>query len=114
MKSIFKKSQDMTEILLEKNRIGGSFIDDLSGYLEDFLEDFAMEDGFGTERQLDPRGDGREGQFSMYDVSGVSVNTQRARNEVVLKRLFKIFSNEEDQILAQCFLDNEELSYLAE
>lgn len=39
--------------------------------LEDMLEDIAQSDGFGTERQCDPRGDGRNGQWSMTHVEGV-------------------------------------------
>lgn len=114
MKIIFKKAKEMTETLIDKNNIGGAFIDELGGFLEDFLEDYAVDDGFGTERQCDPRGDGREGQFSMYDVLGVNVNTQRARNHAVLNNLLEMFKKEEDEHLAEQFLEDEDLSFLAE
>ena len=39
--------------------------------LEAMLEDIACMDGFGTERQSDPRGDGRNGNWSMKNVEGV-------------------------------------------
>lgn len=114
MKTVFKKAKEMTETLIDKNSKGGAFIDELGGFLEDFLEEYAMDDGFGSERQGDPRGDGRDGQFSMYDVSGVNVNTQRARNEAVLKNLLEMFKKEEDQHLAEQFLEDEDLSFIAE
>lgn len=38
--------------------------------LESFLENFLMDDAFGTEGQNDPRGDGRDGTFSMERVQG--------------------------------------------
>lgn len=39
--------------------------------LEIMLEDLLGQDAFGTEGQSDPRGDGREGRFSMNNVEGV-------------------------------------------
>ena len=43
----------------------------LADSLEAMLEDIACMDGFGTERQNDPRGDGRNGNWSMKNVEGV-------------------------------------------
>lgn len=37
----------------------------LSARLNDFLDDLKGDDFFGTEAQMDPRGDGREGDFTM-------------------------------------------------
>ncbi len=36
--------------------------------LEKILDDIASQDGFGTEQQCDPRGDFRNGQWSMWNV----------------------------------------------
>ena len=43
----------------------------LSETLEAGLNDLASGDGFGTERQCDPRGDGRNGDWSMTRVEGI-------------------------------------------
>jgi hypothetical protein len=43
----------------------------LSRQLEEGLEDLAQQDAFGTERQCDPRGDGRNGHWSMNFVEGI-------------------------------------------
>jgi hypothetical protein len=39
--------------------------------LDAMLDDLAMDDVFGTEGQSDPRGDFREGDWSMANVQGV-------------------------------------------
>ena len=39
--------------------------------LEDMLDEIASNDGFGSECQVDPRGDMRNDQYSMSYVSGV-------------------------------------------
>lgn len=39
--------------------------------LENGLDDVRMNDGFGTEGQCDPRGDGRDGNFTMDYVQGI-------------------------------------------
>jgi len=39
--------------------------------LEIGLNELASEDAFGTERQCDPRGDCRDGEYSMYCVEGL-------------------------------------------
>lgn len=43
----------------------------LSGSLEEMLEDIHGNDGFGTEGQSDPRGDFRDGTWSMGHVQGL-------------------------------------------
>lgn len=42
-----------------------------SDKLDALLDDLAEDDFFGTEQQLDPRGDGREGVWSMWTVEGI-------------------------------------------
>lgn len=42
-----------------------------SEMLEAALNDISYDDGFGTEAQNDPRGDGRDGEWSMDWVAGV-------------------------------------------
>lgn len=39
-------------------------------FLDRLLDDLRDSDYFGTEGQSDPRGDGREGAWSMWDVEG--------------------------------------------
>lgn len=46
--------------------------DMLADELETMLTGIHGNDGFGTEGQCDPRGDFRDGCWSMYDVQGVS------------------------------------------
>lgn len=57
--------------MIELNKEDESFSECINDGLDGVLEDFAMDDGFGTERQLDPRGDGRDGEWSMDRVQGV-------------------------------------------
>lgn len=42
------------------------FADDFAMELEGYFNAIAMDDGFGTERQGDPRGDAREGAWSIF------------------------------------------------
>lgn len=44
----------------------------LADGLQDMLEEIAGNDGFGTERQCDPRGDFRNGEWSMERVEDVN------------------------------------------
>lgn len=46
--------------------------------LESVLDMLADEDAFGTERQNDPRGDGRNGEWSMNYVEGVDESETEA------------------------------------
>lgn len=43
----------------------------IANELEYMLEEFKMDDFFGTEGQLDPRGDHRNGEWSMTSVEGI-------------------------------------------
>lgn len=42
------------------------FAQDLCKELESFLDEVASQDGFGTERQSDPRGDFRDNEWSLF------------------------------------------------
>ena len=57
--------------LIEMNKNDESFADDFNDLLDDSLETLAQDDYFGTEWQSDPRGDGRDGEWSMHCVQGV-------------------------------------------
>lgn len=59
----------------------------IADVLEEILEEYAMDDGFGTERQSDPRGDRREGHFSMFFVEGAEDKEQKEQNKLVLQRI---------------------------
>jgi len=48
------------------------FLDFICDELDKSLDTYNGEDGFGTEGQNDPRGDFREGNWSMWLVQGVS------------------------------------------
>lgn len=72
--------------------------------MEAFLNQIAMDDGFGTERQCDPRGDGRDGCFSMSKVQGYAKSKQNKKNEVVLDRLKKILYDPNEEYLREDFL----------
>ena len=39
--------------------------------LDEQLDMLSEEDAFGTEGQIDPRGDQRNGEWSMYNVEGI-------------------------------------------
>lgn len=47
------------------------FAEDIAKDLNNMLDDIQGQDGFGTEAQCDPRGDFREGRWSMIHVEGV-------------------------------------------
>jgi len=62
--------------------------------LEDTLDDIRSRDGFGSEAQADPRGDGRDGTWSMDCVEGVDnfdevddPDNVQQRVELVLERI---------------------------
>lgn len=61
-------SRMMTQVLTNE--------DDAEMYAQDLqhmLSNLANEDAFGSEGQSDPRGDGRNGTFSMSYVEGIDV-----------------------------------------
>lgn len=45
--------------------------DDIADILDRCLDDLASQDAFGTEQQCDPRGDFRNGDFSMWNVEDI-------------------------------------------
>lgn len=47
------------------------YAETFSEILEESLTVLADQDCFGTERQFDPRGDGRDGEWSMNRVQGI-------------------------------------------
>lgn len=47
------------------------FAEYLAQDLEAVLDDYGMEDGFGTEGQIDPRGDFRKNYWTLLDEDGV-------------------------------------------
>tara|TARA_Y100001973_G_scaffold106687_1_gene186514 strand:- start:578 stop:967 length:390 start_codon:yes stop_codon:yes gene_type:complete len=57
IEELVSKDEDMAELF--------------SHHLEPMLDDIQMDDGFGTESQQDPRGDGRDGHWSMERVQGI-------------------------------------------
>lgn len=67
----------------------------IADILEQVLEEYAMDDGFGTERQSDPRGDRRDGHYSMFFVQGAEEEDQKYQNKVVLERIKKIINNDD-------------------
>jgi len=48
------------------------YADAFSDHLDDMLESLMSYDCFGIEGQNDPRGDGRDGEWTMWNVQGVS------------------------------------------
>jgi len=64
---VVKVLERMIDMAKEDKDYAGMFSVSLQGELEDMM----MDDAFGTEGQCDPRGDGRNGEFSMNYVEGV-------------------------------------------
>lgn len=74
--------------------------DNVANRLEEVLEQYHMDDGFGTEGQSDPRGDFRDGSYSMWSVeSDNELQSQHERNSLVLDRMEKLF--EDDSCFAE-------------
>lgn len=59
--------QRMIDMVKDDKDWADTFVDSL----EWMLDEIAGEDGFGTERQMDPRGDCRDARWSMKKVEGV-------------------------------------------
>lgn len=93
------------DLLLVKNQTDA---DGVAETLQYALEEYAMDDGFGTERQLDPRGDGRDDHiYSMYDVCDLDDEDQATKNKYIIEKIKAMF--EEDEYLAEhmdTFLDD--------
>lgn len=63
-----KEQQNLVTIwprMLEQIEGCEYFAEDLAEVLEAFLDSLAEQDAFGTERQCDPRGDFRNGEWSL-------------------------------------------------
>lgn len=59
----------LSALCIEDEDFAEAFSDDM----ENLLTDIHSQDGFGTEGQNDPRGDFRNGEFSMDKVEGVDL-----------------------------------------
>lgn len=69
-----KRQQRVTKVLgnmIKLVREDEEYANMFSEGLEPLLDDYLSDDAFGTEGQNDPRGDMRDGEFSMNDVQGV-------------------------------------------
>ena len=64
---VLKVLSRMDELVRRDEDYAHMFSESLEGMLEDMVGD----DAFGSEGTTDPRGDGRNGQFSMWHVEGV-------------------------------------------
>jgi len=59
------------ERMVEMCKLEADYAEEFSDALEPMLTEFHYDDGFGTEGALDPRGDFRDGEWSMNHVQGV-------------------------------------------
>lgn len=59
--------QRMSEMVSKDAR----YADIFAGELNTMLENIKQQDGFGEQAEYDPRGDGREGTFSLDYVAGI-------------------------------------------
>ena len=57
--------------MLNMALVDEAYANDFAIELDSALDNIAYSDGFGTERQCDPRGDGRNGDWHMGCVEGV-------------------------------------------
>jgi len=57
--------------MIELSRLEENYAEIFSEKLEPVLETLHHDDVFGIEGQLDPRGDQRNGRWSMYRVEGI-------------------------------------------
>jgi hypothetical protein len=86
-----------------------------SNALECLLDDIRSEDGFGTEAQRDPRGDGRNGSWSMTYVEGIDGRgdeeepddalVQQRVARVLERMLAMVQADEDDAEMFADFLD---------
>lgn len=66
-----KRNEIVLQRLTQLSNSGEDWAAEIANLLEWMLDEHAENDGFGTERQMDPRGDGRNGYFTMFHVEGV-------------------------------------------
>lgn len=92
--------------------------DEVAETLEEFLEDIAMDDGFGTERQLDPRGDGRDMEYDEDEDEEVEYpsmfvaddeQSQHERNIEVLENLSGLLKDPDEEYLRESFIETFEV-----
>ena len=74
MNIVAKRVKKVLERMIDLVEKDGNFADSFSTILESGLEDMACDDEFGSEGQVDPRGDGRNGDFNMDHVEGVDTD----------------------------------------
>lgn len=69
------KQQVRNEVVLKRlidlSNESKEWAEELAYMLDWALDEHASNDGFGTERQMDPRGDCRNKNWTMYRVEGV-------------------------------------------
>ena len=69
------KQQKRNQLVLERLIAFSNENNDTAKWLaagfDDLLDDLCQDDFFGTETQMDPRGDGRNGMWSMKKVEGI-------------------------------------------
>lgn len=106
-----EKSLAIVEKLKEKSSKSPDLV---AEYLESFLEEIAIDDGFGTERQLDPRGDGRDVEYEEdedQDLEYPSVfvqddeQSQHERNIEVLDNLVGLLKDSDEEYLRESFIE---------
>lgn len=66
-----KRVTQVLQNMIERTQQDEDDAEMYSNVLEDVLNNIQGDDGFGTESQCDPRGDGRDGEWSMDYVQGV-------------------------------------------
>lgn len=66
-----KRNQLVLERLIAFSNEDSNIAKHLADALDTALDDLASDDFFGTEAQMDPRGDGRDGTWTMKLVEGV-------------------------------------------
>lgn len=110
-----KQCLDIVEKLKQKSLTSA---DEVAETLEAFLEDIAMDDGFGTERQLDPRGDGRDMEYDEDEDEEVEYpsmfvaddeQSQHERNIEVLENLSGLLKDPDEEYLRESFIETFEL-----
>lgn len=108
-----KQCLDIVEKLKQKSLTSA---DEVAETLEEFLEDIAMDDGFGTERQLDPRGDGRDMEYDEDEDEDEEVEypsmfvsddeqSQHERNIEVLENLSGLLKDPDEEYLRESFIE---------
>lgn len=111
-----KKCLEILEKLKQKSSTSA---DEVAENLESFLEEIAMDDGFGTERQLDPRGDGRDMEYDDEEEEEVEYpsmfvaddeQSQHERNIEVLENLSGLLKDPDEEYLRESFIETFEVA----